>query len=142
VIDFPGRLPDAEELALRSAAQSVVIEMFARLDRADVEGVLELYAEDAILEGAEGKSAIRQSILRSAGAVNGRPTAHIVTNLRAWAQDDGVAVEYRVVAYELDGTGPHPAHIILAQRQIQKLGPDGNLRIAEHRVEGYDLSER
>jgi hypothetical protein len=140
VVDFPGRTPDSEELALRAAAHSVVTELFARLDRADVEGVLELYADDATLEGAEGKAAIRQSILHSAGAVSGRATAHVVTNLRASAINDEVIVDYMVVAYALDGPGPYAASVILNQRQIQKRSSDGILRIVEHRVQGYDLS--
>jgi ketosteroid isomerase-like protein len=135
-------VPDAEELALRAAASAVVTEVFARLDRADVEGVLELYADDAVLEGAKGKSAIRQSIIHSAGAVSGRPTAHIVTNLRASATQGRVVVDYTVVAYELEGPGPYAANVILNQRQIQERSADGNLRIVEHRVEGYDLNRR
>jgi hypothetical protein len=140
VTDFPGRVPDAEELALRSAAGALVTELFARLDRADVDGVVELYADGAVLEGAKGKSAIRQSVMRSSGAVAGRPTAHIVTNLRASASGGAVAVEYTVVAYELAGSGPYSANVILNQRQIQERSQDGNLRIVEHRVQGYDLN--
>jgi ketosteroid isomerase-like protein len=142
VVDFPGRAPDLEELALRAAAHCVVTELFARLDRADVEGVLELYAEDATLEAAEGKSAIRQAILHSSGAVTGTPTAHVVTNVRASTIGDGVVVDYMVVAYALDGPGPYAANVILNQRQILKRSSDGNLRIVEHRVQGYDLSQR
>jgi hypothetical protein len=119
----------------------VVTEYFARLDRADVEGVLELYDEEAVLEGARGRDAIRQSILQSAGAVNGRPTAHIVTNLRASAAQGRVAVDFTVVAYALEGSGPYAASVILNQRQIQKRSPDGNLRIVEHRVMGYELNQ-
>ncbi len=140
VTDFPGRVPDAEELALRAAASAVVTELFARLDRADVDGVLELYAEGAVLEGAKGKDAIRESVIHSSGAVSGRPTAHIVTNLRASPTDGVVVVEYTVVAYDLEGSGPYAANVILNQRQVQERSPDGNLRIVEHRVEGYDLN--
>jgi ketosteroid isomerase-like protein len=132
-------VPDGEELALCAAASRLVIELFARLDSADVEGVVELYAEDAVLEGANGKGAIRQSVINSAGAVAGRPTAHIVTNVTASATGGRVAVDYTVVAYTLEGPGPYAPSVILNQHQILERGPDGNLRIVEHRVKGYDL---
>ncbi len=139
-MDSPGRVPDLEELALRAAAQALVSEYFARLDRADVEGVLELYAEDATLEGATGKEAIRQTILANSGAVAGRKSPHLPTNIRASVTEAGVLVEYTVVAYHQDGPAPHPIVAILNQRQIHKRSAsDGSLRIVEHRVEGYDL---
>jgi ketosteroid isomerase-like protein len=48
----PGHVPDAAELALRSAAQLVVTEANARLDNGDIDGALDLYADDAVLEAA------------------------------------------------------------------------------------------
>jgi hypothetical protein len=139
--DHPGRVPDAEELGLRAAAHRLVGEYFSRLDRADVEGVLELYAEDAILESVKGKAAIRQSILDSSGAVAGKTMPHLPVNIRASAVDDGVVVDFTVVAYSLAGPGPYPAVAILSQRQVHKrTGPDGSLRIAEHYVQGYDFT--
>jgi len=117
-----------------------VSEYFARLDRADVEGVLELYADDAVLQEAKGKEAIRQAILSSSAAVAGKNSPHIPTNIRAASIDDGVAVEYTVVAYLQEGPGPYPAIAILNQRQILKRSaPDGSLQIVEHRVQGFDL---
>ena len=83
--DYPGRVPDVEELRLRSAAHRLVGEYFARLDRADVEGVLELYAEDATFEDFKGKNAIRQIILDNSGAVAGRTMPHLPINIRAAA---------------------------------------------------------
>jgi ketosteroid isomerase-like protein len=138
--DFPGRVPDAEELGLRVAAQHLVGEYFARLDRADVDGVLELYAEDATLEDAKGKNAIRQSILDNSGAVAGKTMPHLPVNIRASAVDDHVVVDYTVVAYSLEGPGPYAAVAILNQRQIHKrTAADGSLQIVEHRVHGYDF---
>jgi ketosteroid isomerase-like protein len=140
--DFPGRVPDVEELGLRAAAHRLVGEYFARLDRADVEGVLELYAEDATLEDAEGKDAIRQIILDNSGAVAGRTIPHLPINIRAAAIDDRVIVDYTVVAYSLEGPGPYQAVAILNQRQIQKrTAQDGSLQIVEHRVQGYDFKD-
>jgi hypothetical protein len=141
VADDPGRIPDAQELGLRAAAARLVGEYFARLDRADVEGVLELYAEDATLGGAKGKNAIRQSILDSSGAVAGKTMPHLPVNIRARSVDDHVVVDYTVVAYSLEGPGPYPAVAILTQRQILKrAAPDGHLRIVEHRVQGYGFT--
>jgi ketosteroid isomerase-like protein len=140
VDDFPGRIPDAEELALRAAAQSLVSEYFARLDRADVDGVLELYADDASLAGLQGKPAIRQSILDNSGAVAGRDSPHLPTNIRASVDGDRVIVNFTVVAYSMDGPGPYPAIAILKQSQILKRSAsDGSLRIEEHSLQGFEL---
>ena len=137
--DYPGRIPDMAELGLRAAAERLVSEYFARLDRADVEGVLELYADDAVLQDARGKEAIRQAILSSSGAVAGQKSPHIPANIRAVSTGDGVAVDYTVVAYLQEGPGPYPAIAILNQRQILKRSAaDGMLRIVEHRVQGFD----
>jgi ketosteroid isomerase-like protein len=142
VTDYPGRIPDAAELGLRAAAERLVGEYFARLDRADVEGVLELYADDAVLQEAKGKDAIRQAILSSSAAVAGKKSPHIPTNIRAASTGDGVAVDYTVVAYLQEGPGPYPAVAILNQRQILKRSaPDGGLQIVEHRVHGFDLAQ-
>jgi ketosteroid isomerase-like protein len=138
--DIAGRVPDVEELALRAAAAQVVGEYFARLDRADVEGVLALYADDAVLQGVAGKEAIRQSILNNSGAVAGRRSPHLPTNIRAAAVDDGVVVDYTVVAYLQEGPGPYPATAILNQRQILKRAADGTLQIVDHQVDGFDMS--
>ena len=45
----PGHVPNAAELALLSAAQLVVTEVNARLDDGDIDGALDLYADDAVL---------------------------------------------------------------------------------------------
>ena len=117
-------------------------EYFARLDRADVEGVLELYADDAVLQAVQGKDAIRQAIVSSSAAVAGQKSPHIPTNIRAVSTGDGVAVDYTVVAYLQEGPGPYPAVAILNQRQILKRSAsDGRLQIAEHRVQGFDLEQ-
>jgi len=138
--DYPGRIPDLAELALRSAAQRLVSEYFARLDRADVAGVLELYSDDATLQDAKGKEEIRQAILSSSAAVAGKNSPHIPQNIRAASVDDGVVVDYTVVAYMLDEPGPYAAHAILNQRQVLKpRAADGALQIVDHRVQGFDL---
>jgi hypothetical protein len=142
VTDYPGRIPDATELALRAAAERLVSEYFARLDRADVEGLLELYADDASLQGAKGKAEIRQAIMSSSAAVAGKDSPHLPTNIRAASFGDGVAVDFTVVAYMREGPAPWPAISILNQRQILKRsGPDGGLQIAEHLVHGFDLTQ-
>jgi hypothetical protein len=140
--DYPGRIPDAEELGLRAAAERLVGEYFARLDRADIDGLLELYADDATLQGAKGKEAIRHAVLGSSAAVAGKDSPHIPTNIRAASIEDGVAVDYTVVAYLREGPGPYPAIAILNQRQIMKRSAsDGSLQIVEHQVTGFDLPQ-
>jgi hypothetical protein len=140
-VDDPGRVPEGDEVGLRAAGQAVVTELFARLDRRDFDGAVELYAEDAVLEGAKGKNEIRETILRSVTSNAGQPTSHTVTNVRAAVTGHGeIVVQYTVVAYRLTGPGPYSAHAIIDQRQTLRVAADGNLRIGEHRVEGYDLS--
>jgi hypothetical protein len=58
-----------------------------------------LYADDAVLQDAQGRDAIRQAILSSSTPVAGKQSPHIPTNIRAASIDDGVAVDYTVVAY-------------------------------------------
>ena len=138
--DYPGRIPDAEELGLRAAAERLVGEYFARLDRADVDGLLELYADDATLQGAKGKEAIREAIVSSSAAVAGKDSPHVPVNIRAAAAGDGVEVDYTVIAYLREGPGPYPPVAILNQRQIlRRSPPDGRLRIVDHQVTGFDL---
>jgi ketosteroid isomerase-like protein len=140
--DNPGRIPDVEELRLRGAAELLVGEYFARLDRADVDGLLELYADDATLQGARGKAAIRQAILGHSAAVAGKNSPHIPTNIRAASTGDSVAVDYTVVAYLQEGPGPYPAIAILNQRQILKRSAsDGCLQIVQHQILGFDLRQ-
>ena len=140
-MDDPGRVPDAGEVGLRAAGQAVVTELFARLDRRDFEGAVELYAEDAVLEGAKGKTQIKETMLRSVTSNAGQATSHTVTNIRAAVTSHGeIIVNYTVVAYRLGGPGPYSAHAIIDQQQTLRVAADGNLRIREHRVEGYDLS--
>jgi hypothetical protein len=140
-MDDPGRVPDAGEVGLRAAGQAVVTELFARLDRRDFEGAVDLYAEDAVLEGAKGKTQIRETILRSVTSNAGQATSHTVTNIRAAVTSHGeIIVNYTVVAYRLGGPGPYSAHAIIDQQQTLRVAADGKLRIREHRVEGYDLS--
>ncbi len=56
--------------------------------------------------------------------------------------DDGVAVDYTVVAYMLDEPGPYAAHAILNQRQVLKpRAADGALQIVEQLVHGFDLGQ-
>jgi hypothetical protein len=140
-MDDPGRVPDAREVGLRAAGQAVVTELFARLDRRDFECAVELYAEDAVLGGARGKTEIRETILRSVTSNAGQPTSHTVTNIRAAVTGHGeIVVDYTVVAYRLGGPGPYSAHAIIDQQQTLRVAADGNLRIGVHRVEGYPLS--
>jgi plasmid stabilization system protein ParE len=142
MIDHPGRIPDVEELRVRAAAEHLVGEYFARLDRADVDGLLELYADDATLQGARGKAAIRQAILGSSAAVAGRNSPHIPTNIRAASAGGRVVVDYTLVADLQEGPGPYPVIAILNQRQVLKRSASGGyLQIMEHQILGFDLGQ-
>jgi hypothetical protein len=136
----PGRVPDAAELALRSAAQLMVVEVNARMDAGDIEGALELYADDAVLQAVKGKPAIRQTMLHSSAAGAGTPACHVVSNMRCVTEDDSVAVHCTVVAYLLDSPRPYGANVILNVHYVMKPASDGNLRIVEQRVDDYELT--
>ena len=136
----PGHVPDGPELALLWAAQSVVTEVNTRMDAGDLEGALDLYAEDAVLQAVRGKPAIHQTMLHSSAAGAGKPACHVVTNVRAAVDGDAVVVQCTLIAYLLDGPRPYGANAVLNVRYVLKQSAAGNLRIIEQRVEGYDLT--
>ena len=137
----PGHVPDVAELALRSAAELVVNELNARLDRGDIEGALDLYAEDALLESAQGKDAIRKTIMHTSAAGLGRKACHVVSNFRGSVEGDTVVMDTTQIAFLIDGPPPWPANSVLLQvRYVLKPASDGNLRIVEQRVPGYELN--
>jgi ketosteroid isomerase-like protein len=138
--DDPGHVPDPAELGLRSAAQLLVVEVNARMDAGDIEGALELYAEDAILQAVRGKAAIRQTMRHSSAAGSGRSACHVVSNMRCSTQGDSVLVHCTMVAYLLDGPQPYGANAILKVHYVMKPLSDGNLRIVEQRVDDYELT--
>ncbi len=137
----PGHIPDVAELALRSAAEFVVNEVIARLDNGDVEGALDLYAEDAVLESVRGRDAIRQTIMHTAAAGLGRKACHVVSNLRGSIEGNTVVMDTTQIAFVIDGPPPWPANsVLLLVRYVLKPSSDGNLRIVEQRVPGYQLN--
>jgi hypothetical protein len=136
----PGRVPAAGELALISAAQLVITELNARLDRFDIEGALDLYADDAVLEAVQGRDAIRQTIMHSGAAGSKRRACHVVSNVRAVTDEDAVVVDCTQVAYLLEGPPPYPANIILEVHYVLRPSADGSLRIVEQRIPGYHLT--
>ena len=138
--DDPGHVPDPVELGLRSAAQLVVFELNARMDAGDIEGALELYAEDAVLQAVRGKAAIRQTMRHSSAAGTGQAACHVVSNMRCVTEGDSVLVHCTVVAYLLDSPRPYGANAILDLHYVMKPLSDGNLRIVEQRVDDYELT--
>ena len=137
--DDPGHVPDGAELGRRSAAQFMVTEVNARMDAGDIDGALELYAEDAVLQDVRGKPAIRQTMLHSSAAGAGRPACHVVSNIRCSTEGDSVLVHCTVVAYLLDSPRPYGANAILNVHYLMKPGSDANLRIVEQRVDDYEI---
>jgi len=140
----PGHVPDAAELALLSAAQLVVTEANARLDDGDIDGALDLYADDAVLEAAggraaRGRGAIRQSIMRNAAAGAGRLALHVVSNVRAFTDDGAVVIDCTQIAYLLESPRPYAPQSIHNVRYVLKPSSAGNLRIVEQRVPDYEL---
>ncbi len=139
-----GHVPDAAELALLAAAQFVVIEAVARLDAGDIEGALELYTDDFLLEGANGtvargKEALRDSIMRNSAAGLGRRACHVVSNVRAFADGDAVIVDTTQVSYLLESPAPYRANSIHNVRYFVQVSSAGNVRIVGEQVPTYQL---
>jgi hypothetical protein len=140
----PGTIPPLEELGLRMAGESLVVEFFARVDRVDLDGAVELYADDAVFLGARGRLEIRATMARGLAAHAGLRSRHVIGNLRSRVAQGMVLVEYTNVAYTLDRPGGLPdgsviARSVLDQEMLLRKDPAARLRIAEHRILGYEL---
>lgn len=134
----PTAVPTLDQGVLLLAAHALVAELFARIDRADIDDAAELYAEDASFLGARGPAEIRQTMQRGLEANAGHRSRHVIGNVRSGITEDGsVLVEYTVVAYTLDGTGPPAPRTVIDQEQVVRRRPDGRLEIAEHRLLGF-----
>jgi SnoaL-like domain len=139
-----GHMPDPAELALLAAAQFVVIEAVARLDAGDIEGALDLYTDDFVLEGANGtiasgKEALRESIMRNAAAGLGRRACHVLSNIRGFTEGDVVIVDTTQVAYLLESPAPYRANSIHNVRYFARVSSAGNVRIVGEQVPTYQL---
>jgi SnoaL-like domain len=139
-----GHIPDAAEHALLAAAQFVVIEAVARLDAGDIEGALDLYTDNFVLEGANGtiargKKALRESIRRNSAAGSGRRACHVVSNVRAFTEGDVVIIDTTQVAYLLESPAPYVANSIHNVRYSVKVSSGDNLRIVGEQVPTYQL---
>jgi ketosteroid isomerase-like protein len=135
----PGFVPDAEETAVRQAGQALPAEYFARIDRVDLDGAVELYREDATFLGVRGRPQIRQRMEQGLAPNAGRRSRHVIANLRSSLVDrDTLLVEYTAVAYTLDGSSPVAARSVFDQEMVIRRGPDGRLRIADHRIIGFE----
>jgi uncharacterized protein (TIGR02246 family) len=139
----PGFVPDAEETAVRHAGQALPAEYFARIDRVDLDGAVELYAEDATFLGARGRHQIRQRMEQGLAPNAGNRSRHVIANLRSSLVDrDTLLVEYTAVAYTLDGSSPVATRSVFDQEMVIRRGPDGWLRIADHRILGFEPPEK
>jgi hypothetical protein len=134
----PTAVPSPDEWILLLATHALVAELFARIDRGDVDEAAGLYAEDASFLGARGPVEIQQTMRRGLEANLGHRSRHVIGNVRSGIAEDGsVLVEYTVVAYTLDGTGPPVPRTVIDQEQVVRRRPDGRLEIAEHRLLGF-----
>jgi hypothetical protein len=134
-----GAVPGPEDWGLLLAGPAVTVEYFARLDRRDRAGALDLYAEDAVFLGAHGRESIGAVMERGLAPNADHRTRHVVANVTARCADAGVVVAYTVLAYTLDDVGGKPAlRTVLDQEMHLRPAPDGPLRIAEHRIFEFD----
>jgi ketosteroid isomerase-like protein len=131
-------LTEPADAALRIAAEAVSVELFTRIDRRDLDGALDLYDADAVFLEARGRDEIRQTMTAGLAENAHVRSRHVLGNVRSSVVGaDEVLVEYTAVAYTLaDGASP-VARSVLDQEQLVRRGPDGGLRIAEHRIFGY-----
>jgi len=136
-------VPDSEETAVRHAGEALAAEYFARVDRVDLDGAVELYAEDATFLGARGCAQIRHRMEEGLASNADKRSRHVIANLRSSLVDgDTLLVEYTAVAYTLDGSSPVSTRSVFDQEMIIRRGPDGWLRIADHRILGFDPPEK
>jgi len=140
----PGGIPPLEEVGLRLAGESLVVELFALIDRLDLDRAVALYADDAVFLRARGRGEIRAVMERGLAPHADDRTRHVIGNLRSHVVGGGVLVEFTNVAYtvhapgELSG-GSVSARSVLDQEMLMRRDPDSRLRIAEHRILGYEL---
>ena len=66
----------AGDAALQLAAQALVVELFGRIDRQDIDGAVALYAQDATFLGARGRDEIRETMLRGLSPNAGQRSRH------------------------------------------------------------------
>ena len=134
----PGLVPEPAEAARFLASQTLVTEWFARVDAHDVDGALELYADDAVFLNAHGKAAIRDAMVRGTASMAGKRSRHVIANFRAEALDaDTMLAEYTATAFTLEGPGPYAARSVFDQTQRHRRQPDGTFRIVEHQIAGF-----
>jgi ketosteroid isomerase-like protein len=139
-VQTPWSVPDADELARRLAAEALVLELFARIDARDIDGALELYADDAVFLDARGKEAIRAVMVRGTAPNADKRSRHVIGNVRASSVDaDTTVVEYTAVAYTLEGPGPYGARSVFDQRHRHARQSDGTFLVADHQISGFTL---
>jgi hypothetical protein len=140
-VEDPGLAPDADEVRWRLAAEALVTELFARLDALDVDAALELYDDDAVFLRAQGKAAIKDTMVRGMAPNADKRSRHLITNLRvARADPSTLRVEYTAVAFTLDGPGPYAPRSVFDQYQLHQQGGDGRVRVIEHQILGFELA--
>jgi ketosteroid isomerase-like protein len=125
-----------EDAALCLAGQALVAEFFDRVDRGVLDDAVGLYAADAVFLGAQGRSAIRETMVRGLAPNADKRTRHVVGNVRSYPDGGVLVVRYTALAYTLDGPGPYAARSVLDQEMCMRRGPDGRLQIVEHRIFG------
>jgi len=124
--------------------ESLVVELFSLIDRLDLDGAVELYADDAVFLGARGRPEIRRTMERGLASHADVRTRHVIGNLRSHVVRGAVLVEFTNVAYTIPGPEEVPGGSVLArsvldQEMLMRRDPDARLRIAEHRIIGYEL---
>jgi ketosteroid isomerase-like protein len=133
----PTAVEALHEGALQLAAQALVMELFARIDRRDIDGAVGLYAEDAVFLGATGRTEIEQAMRAGLAPNAEHRSRHVIANVRSSMLDgDSVLVDYTALAFTLQGPGPFAARSILDQQQVIRRSHSGKLEIAEQRIPG------
>jgi uncharacterized protein (TIGR02246 family) len=127
-------------VTLSAADRLAILEVITRADEAasrrDADGYVELFTEDAVLDGTQGRHAGREALRSGVGAVwaaEGPATLHLTLN--PVVEDDGGEAVVRSVMLIID---PVPPVTIRATAAItQRLRRDaGRWRISRRTVSG------
>jgi hypothetical protein len=144
LLSEPGAIPSLEEMGVRMAGEALVIEFFALVDRVDLDAAVGLYTGDAVFLGARGRVEIRATMERGLAANAGVRSRHVIANLRSRLVGGNLLVQFTNVAYTLDDSeepahDPVSARSVLDQEMLIRRESGSNLRIAEHRIIGYQV---
>ena len=135
----PGAIPDPTSVATLLAAEDLVVGYFTSVDGGRIAAAASLYTDDARFLGECGREAIRLAMERWRAANASVRSRHVIANLRSTkVGQDTVVVRYTALAYTLDSAGGPALRSVLDQEMTLVVTDGRSLRIADHRIFGFD----